>query len=49
MLVACLADKVKDVNAVKVDDFMVVEGILVGIVPQKDPTIISIQMDAGSI
>ena len=48
MLVDYPTDKVKDVNAVKVGDFVVVEGIFIGIVPQKDPTIISIQMNVGT-
>ena len=37
---------VKDVNSTKNNDFIVVEGKFVGIVPQDNPTIISIQMHA---
>lgn len=48
MMVDYPTDKVNDVNSVKVDDFLVVEGKVVGIVPQKDPTIISIQMHVNS-
>ena len=48
MMVDYPTDKVNDVNSVKVDDFLVVEGKVVGIVPQKDPTIISIQMKVNS-
>ena len=39
-------DMVKDVNSTKNNDFIVVEGKFVGIVPQDNPTIISIQMHA---
>ena len=48
MMVDYPTDKVNEVNSVKVDDFIVVEGKVVGIVPQKDPTIISIQMQVNS-
>lgn len=41
-------DKVDVVNAAKTDDFLVVEGIVVGVVPQKDPTLVSIQIYAGT-
>ena len=47
LLVDYPTDKVNVVNAAKIDDFIVVEGIVVGVVPQKDPTLVSIQISAG--
>ena len=40
-------EMVKDVNEAKKDDFLVVEGIIAGIVPQDDPTLISVQIHAS--
>lgn len=39
--------RVNEVNAVKNNDFVVAEGLCVGIVPQEDPTAISIQLRIG--
>lgn len=48
LLVDYPTDKVNVVNAAKIDDFIVVEGRVVGVVPQKDPTLVTIQIYAGA-
>ena len=47
VLVEYPVDKVDEVNKLKYNDFVVAEGLCVGMVPQKDPTDVSIQVIVG--
>jgi hypothetical protein len=47
VLVEYPVDKVDEVNKLKYNDFVVAEGLCVGVVPQKDPTDVSIQIKVG--
>lgn len=42
-------NRVDDVNKLKGSDFVVAKGVLVGIVPQKNPTEISVQLQVGAV
>lgn len=47
ILIEYPVDRVDDVNKLKYGDFLVAEGVCVGIVPQDNPTDVSIQVQVG--